>query len=343
MADLRTDWVDNIGMQVNAAFLNSLGGKVNAITGIGGVQSIASSATPSVDAATTRQLSITALATNITGISVSNAYDGHRLVIRIKDNGTARTVDLGASFRSQGFWLPTATTPTRTIYLECVYNAADSMYDVVRAHNPQASAFSAVGAGFQTHNTSFSFSHTAKAGDGVIVDVIIDRAVNSPTATYTPTGGSALPMTLLAQVNLNGTNGSNGVFMRFALASAPEGAATVLINHGATAPTADGWGVAQATSYQNVSKFGPTTTTRGSSSSPSQSVTFTDGLIAETLATSGVSATRTRGGGTFRWGGAVNNGVDANLTLDVATANATTTFSITESKTWWAGISTILL
>ncbi len=75
---------------------------------------------------------LTALATNATFAAPSGTpANGNRLIIRIKDNGTSRTLAYNAIYRAIGLTLPTATTISKTIYLGCVYNSADSVWDVI--------------------------------------------------------------------------------------------------------------------------------------------------------------------------------------------------------------------
>lgn len=60
--------------------------------------------------------------------------DGQKLMIRIKDNGTARgitwTTSAGA-FRAVGITLPTTTVLSKVTYVGCVWNATDSFWDAV--------------------------------------------------------------------------------------------------------------------------------------------------------------------------------------------------------------------
>jgi hypothetical protein len=60
--------------------------------------------------------------------------NGRKLLIRIKDNGTARgitwTTSAGA-FRAVGITLPTTTVIDKVTYVGCVYNTTDSFWDVV--------------------------------------------------------------------------------------------------------------------------------------------------------------------------------------------------------------------
>jgi hypothetical protein len=79
---------------------------------------------------------------NITGLTGTSAIqipsgtptDAQRLSIRIKDNGTNRTlswVTTAGGYRVIGTTLPLTTTANKTIYVGCVYNNADSFWDVV--------------------------------------------------------------------------------------------------------------------------------------------------------------------------------------------------------------------
>jgi hypothetical protein len=60
--------------------------------------------------------------------------DGQKLLIRIKDDGTARgitwTTSAGA-FRAVGITLPTTTVLSKVTYVGCVYNATDAFWDAV--------------------------------------------------------------------------------------------------------------------------------------------------------------------------------------------------------------------
>jgi hypothetical protein len=59
---------------------------------------------------------------------------GQKLMIRIKDNGTSRTVNwttTSGGYRIIGTTLPTATTASKNTYVGSVYNATDAFWDVV--------------------------------------------------------------------------------------------------------------------------------------------------------------------------------------------------------------------
>jgi len=57
--------------------------------------------------------------------------DGQRLIIRIKDNGTARTITWGSNYQSVGATLPTTTTAGKITYIGLIYNSSASKWDCV--------------------------------------------------------------------------------------------------------------------------------------------------------------------------------------------------------------------
>lgn len=96
------------------------------------VGSTASSATPQPSWDSHDQYNVTALAVNAVLAAPSGTpVDGQPLVYRIKDNGTGRTLGYNAIFRAVGVTAPSATTPNKTIYLGCKYNAADAKVDIL--------------------------------------------------------------------------------------------------------------------------------------------------------------------------------------------------------------------
>lgn len=56
---------------------------------------------------------------------------GQMLLIRIKDNGTARALTWNAIFRSGDVTLPSTTVISKTLYMEFLYNTTDSRWDIV--------------------------------------------------------------------------------------------------------------------------------------------------------------------------------------------------------------------
>lgn len=97
------------------------------------VESTASSSTPTpAIASASHQFNLTALAANATfGAPTGTPVDGGTLMLRVKDNGTARTLAFDAAFRALGVTLPTTTTANKTLYIGCRRNDADSCWDVL--------------------------------------------------------------------------------------------------------------------------------------------------------------------------------------------------------------------
>lgn len=97
------------------------------------VATIASSATITPNSDTTDMQTVTALATNTTiAAPTGTPYDGKPLLLRIKDDGTSRTLTWNSAYRAgTDFALPTATTISKTMYVQFVYNTADSKWDAV--------------------------------------------------------------------------------------------------------------------------------------------------------------------------------------------------------------------
>jgi hypothetical protein len=95
------------------------------------VQTVASSATVTPSADSDDDVVITAQAA---GLTIANPTgtptEAQTLTIRVKDNGTTRTIAFGAAYRAIGVTLPTATTASKTIYIGCKYNSTDTKWDV---------------------------------------------------------------------------------------------------------------------------------------------------------------------------------------------------------------------
>ncbi len=75
---------------------------------------------------------VTALAANATfAAPAGTPTDMQPLLIRIKDNGTARTLTWNAIYRAGDIALPTTTVISKTMYAQFVYNLADTKWDFV--------------------------------------------------------------------------------------------------------------------------------------------------------------------------------------------------------------------
>lgn len=97
----------------------------------------ASSATSAINADLYDQWTITALAVGDAIAAPSGTpVQGDTLLIRIKDNGTARALTWNAIFRfSLELIVPSTTIISKTLYVGFVYNSADSKWDCLLVLN----------------------------------------------------------------------------------------------------------------------------------------------------------------------------------------------------------------
>lgn len=86
------------------------------------------SATPTPNADTTDLYDLTALAQAATfGAPSGTPINGQKLIIRIKDNGTARALSWNAIYVAGGVALPTTTVLSKILTLGFIYNTANSL------------------------------------------------------------------------------------------------------------------------------------------------------------------------------------------------------------------------
>lgn len=96
------------------------------------VNSQTSTATLTPVYATYDDYQITALAVNLTIANPTGTpNNGEHFIIRLKDNGVARTITFGANYRAIGITLPTTTVVNKTMYIGCKYNSTDTKIDVI--------------------------------------------------------------------------------------------------------------------------------------------------------------------------------------------------------------------
>jgi hypothetical protein len=92
----------------------------------------ASTATLTVDTDVSDFATITAQAEGLTiGAPTGSPVEGQKLIIRLKDDGSARAITFNAIFRALGVTLPTTTVVSKTTYLGLVYNSTDTKWDIV--------------------------------------------------------------------------------------------------------------------------------------------------------------------------------------------------------------------
>jgi hypothetical protein len=95
------------------------------------VQSVTSNATVT-PTSTNDLVKITAQAAGLTLANPTGTFaEGQALIIRIKDDGTARAITYGSDYRAIGVTLPTTTVLSKTTYLGIIFNDTDTKWDVV--------------------------------------------------------------------------------------------------------------------------------------------------------------------------------------------------------------------
>jgi len=78
------------------------------------------------------QYNITALAVDATFAEPSGTPEaGLKLILRLKDNGTARNLSWNSIYRAVNCTLPTQTTAGKLTYIGLVYNSTDSKWDAI--------------------------------------------------------------------------------------------------------------------------------------------------------------------------------------------------------------------
>jgi len=96
------------------------------------VGTAASTATLTIDADSYDQYDLTAQAAALTvAAPTGTPVDGQKLIIRIKDNATPRTISWNAIFAVIGTTLPTTTVASKYHYIGCIYNSTSSKWNVL--------------------------------------------------------------------------------------------------------------------------------------------------------------------------------------------------------------------
>ena len=131
----------NVGGTINAQSVYMNGQLASIITTNSGLRPTYSTTTEAyslIDVNLYGQYSITALSSSpyIVAIttSLSQPLDGQRLIIRIKDNGTSRSLAFTTGtgqLRQIGLALPTLTIPSRVLYIGAIYNQSENYWDVL--------------------------------------------------------------------------------------------------------------------------------------------------------------------------------------------------------------------
>jgi len=96
------------------------------------VQAVTSASTVTPSADNDDEVVITAQGAALTLANWSGTpVQGQAIIIRIKDDSTARAITFDTLYRAVGAYLPTTTVIGKTVYIACIYNSTDTKIDVV--------------------------------------------------------------------------------------------------------------------------------------------------------------------------------------------------------------------
>lgn len=99
------------------------------------VQTITTATTITPTSDTADVYTVTALGSAAIILAPSGTpVNGQKLIIRIKDNGTARALTwttTSGAYRVVGTTLPTTTVLSKVTYVGCIYNSQDTFWDVI--------------------------------------------------------------------------------------------------------------------------------------------------------------------------------------------------------------------
>lgn len=97
------------------------------------VSSTASASSVTPDIASFDQYCFTALsaATLTINAPIGTPVNGNKLIFRILDDGTPRALSWDGTYTPIGVLLPTTTTANKMTYVGCLYNAANTRWDVI--------------------------------------------------------------------------------------------------------------------------------------------------------------------------------------------------------------------
>jgi hypothetical protein len=98
------------------------------------ITTITSSATPTINSDNCDMVTITAQAEAITSMTsglTGTPNNGEMLLFRIKDDGTARAITWGASFKAFGAALPTTTVLSKTLHALFIWDSVDSKWGCI--------------------------------------------------------------------------------------------------------------------------------------------------------------------------------------------------------------------
>lgn len=133
---LSTDLAFRVRNNADSADILTIQGNNQVVKGVStiivpNVQSVTSAATVT-PASGNDMVVVTAQAEALTLANPTGTWlVGMPLMIRLKDNGTARAITYGGKYRAIGVTLPPSTTAGKITYLGIVYNQLDDRFDVI--------------------------------------------------------------------------------------------------------------------------------------------------------------------------------------------------------------------
>ena len=125
-----TGAVVSVTGNVSAGNISAVGGIVGLINPRTVTTTSNAALTPNI--AVYDQYNYTALAANLTiNAPTGSPVDGNKILFRIIDNGTTRTLTWNATYTAIGVTLPVATTANKMVYVGCVYNSTNTRWDAI--------------------------------------------------------------------------------------------------------------------------------------------------------------------------------------------------------------------
>jgi hypothetical protein len=127
--------------------VTALGNNVNAAGGLTTINGVATLTNKRIDPRASTATSTTSLTPDVSSYDqynltaqaatlainapIGTPVDGNKLIFRILDNGVAQTLNWNGTYTEIGVTLPVATTPNKMLYVGCIYNAANTRWDVI--------------------------------------------------------------------------------------------------------------------------------------------------------------------------------------------------------------------
>ncbi len=154
------------------------------------VSTIADSATPTPNGNTDDEYTVTALAQTATfGAPTGTPIEGQTLIIRVKDNGTARSLSWNAIYRAVGAVLPATTVIGETLYVEMIYNSTDAKWDVRQtgSYTPAQVGLGNVTNDAQVKKAASSTNGAIPTWSGTTGDALNTGGLTAPSGTIVGT------------------------------------------------------------------------------------------------------------------------------------------------------------